>query len=222
MISNFIAMSGTSFENLILFINEHQYLIAVLTPLLTGEVSIHIFGILSGSGDISLLTTVIAVASIIVFDTIIYAAVKVAKKRSSTLERIRKIKLFTKIEKLFQKYEERYNKHPIVLLFAIKLMPMTKITVIFFSLCQKASIIRFVLWDIIITTIWATVIFLPGWFVGKEFLTQEAGNRLSNFALYLLLIMAAIILFGDWVDKVIMRITNNIANTLDRTQKKTD
>ena len=221
MVSDIVAIfSGVSFEDLILLVQEHQYIIAVLTPLLMGEISIHVFGILNGSGDISLVPTMIAFVGIIVFDTIIYVGVKMLRRRGDALGLVRRVKLFVKFEVLFRKCEERYSKHPMVLLFAIKLMPMTKFTIIFFSLCQKVSVARFVLWDIIITSAWAVVIFLPGWFVGKEFLTQEAGRRVGSFVIYFLLLVVVMTFFGDWIDRLIMRVVAKVVGVLDNGKEK--
>ena len=69
MISNSItALSSITFDQFAMLVQEHQYLIALLSPLLTGEMTIHVFGILNGSGDISLLPTLIALAAMVLFD----------------------------------------------------------------------------------------------------------------------------------------------------------
>ena len=209
-------LSNVSFDDFVFLMQEHQYLVSVLVPFFTGEFSVHIFGMLYGSGDISLLPAVIAAVSMVVFDTIIYSVVQILKRRNSTFERFRRIAVFAKVEKLFRKCENRYSKHPLLLLIAIKLMPMTKVTIIFFSMCQRLSIVRFIVQDTIITAVWVCIVFLPGWFVGKEFLTQEAGRRVSVFIIYFLLLVVVMLLFGERIDRAIMSVVNKFAKMLDR------
>ena len=148
--------------------------------------------------------------------SIVYGGVKILKRNDRIIQYIKKIRIIAQFEKLFQKCEKRYSNSPMLLLFAIKIMPMTKITLIFFSLCQRLSIAKFILQDIIITLIWCFIVFLPGWLVGKELLTQEVGRRLSSFVLYLLLVIAIMVLFGDWIDRTIMRGIKKIADIFER------
>ena len=199
---------------------KYQYIISILTPLLTGEISLHIFGILNGSGDISLLPFGISVVSILVFDTVVYATAQILRRYSDTLERIKRMKVLAKFQRMFQKCEEKYNRYPALLLFAIKIMPMTKFTIFFYALCSRVSIVRFVLQNIVVTSIWAVIMFLPGWFVGKEFLTQEAGRKVSSLTLYFLILVVAFIIFSEQINKLMITVVNKIVVTLDRMKKE--
>ena len=127
----------TSFDGLIMLLQEHQLIASTFTPFFAGEYSIHLFGILNGSGDITLMPTIIATGSIIFFDILIYSTVRIVQKNKDVAGRMRKVKFFAKIEALFKKHQERYGKNPTLLLIAVKLMPMTKVTLIFFALYQK-------------------------------------------------------------------------------------
>lgn len=219
MFSDIIALSTLTFDEMIFFFQEHQYLISVLTPLVTGEISIHIFGILNGSGDISLLPSIVTLVSMLVFDMIIYFTVRALNRHGKAAEKIRKIKILKKFEKIFQKCEERYSNYPGLLLFAIKVMPMTKLTMPFYTLYSKTSTARFILQDIIITFIWAVIVFLPGWLVGKEFLTQEAGRKVSSFILYFLILVMLVTLFSNQIDRVILAVINKIKRKLDQSRE---
>ena len=217
MLSEILAIpSAVTFDQFVVLVQEYQYIIAILTPLVTGEFSIHVFGILNGSGDLSFVPTVLAMVGIVVFDTMIYAGVKVLRQWEGVTERIKKMPVIAQFGKLFQKCEERYKNHPMLLLIAVKVVPMTKITLIFFSLFQKVSLARFVLYDILVTILWCTVIYIPGWLVGKELLTLEAGRQISSIILYILIIIILTLLFGDWVEKILLRMVNKVANALDR------
>ena len=213
MIGGFL---DTSFDGLIMLLQEHQLIASTLTPFFAGEYSIHLFGILNGSGDISLTPAIIATGSIIFFDILIYSTVRIVQKNKDVAGRMRKVKFFAKIETLFKKHQERYGKNPTLLLIAVKLMPMTKVTLIFFALYQKMSLLRFIIRDILISIIWVAIIFLPGWLVGKELLTEEVGRQVSTFIIYALLLIVLIFLFGDKINRCIMRIVAKIAGMVDK------
>ena len=217
MISDFITgFSSLSFDGLVVLFQEHQFLISVLLPFFAGELSIHLFGILNGSGDISLMPVVIAVISVILFDAVIYGTVRVLQRYDRLMYRFRTISFFAKLEDFFKKHEERYRANQLLLHIAVKLMPMTKITLIFFALYQKMSMIRFIIQDALITVVWVAIIFLPGWLVGKEFLTEEVGRRLGVFIIYFILLIVLMLLFGGKIDRLIMRAVTAVAEKMRR------
>ncbi|MCY4577206.1 MAG: hypothetical protein OXB96_02110 [Candidatus Kaiserbacteria bacterium] len=205
-----------SFDGFIALFHEHQILTSALIPFFAGEYSIHLFGMLYGSGAISLMPTVIAAGSILLFDFVIYGTVRVLQRYTNISTRLRNISFFAKIETFFKKSQGRYGKNPVLLFIAIKLMPMTKVSLIFFTLYRKVSVAWFIVWDVIISVIWVVIIFLPGWFVGKEFLTQEAGQRVTGIVVYFLLLVVLLTLFGDAVDKLVMRALAKIARVSSR------
>ncbi len=218
MISDVIttAFSTISFDGLVVLFHEHQFLISVLLPFFAGELSIHLFGILNGSGDISLAPALIAVASVLFFDVLIYGAVRVLQRHDRLMYRFRTISFFAKLERFFKKHEERYSANQLLLHIAVKLMPMTKVTLIFFAFYQKMSMLRFIIQDALITVVWVTIIFLPGWLVGKEFLTEEVGRRLGVFIIYFILLIVLMLLFGGKIDSFIMRVVTKISEKMRR------
>lgn len=220
MIGDIFSLSGVTFESLVSLVQEHQYAISILTPLLTGEIILHVFGILNGSGDISLFPFAISIVSIIVFDAVMYVTIKVLRQRYDLRAKIAKVKILTKFEKIFLKCEERYSNYPVLLLFAIKLVPMTKVTILFFSLWCRMSVVRFVLQDIIVTVIWALIIFLPGWFVGKEVLSREAGRNITSFIIYFLLLVVLVTLFGKYLDELLLKATSKIGEIFDKIKRQ--
>lgn len=221
MIDSIILLSGVTFEEAIVVIQQYQYLGAILTPLFFGELSFHIFGILNGSGDISLIPFVISLVSVVVFDTVLYSVMRVLKSRYHNFEEVlRKIKIMARFEKVFKKCEERYSKSPALLLTAVKLLPMTKVTILFFSLWTKISFRRFIMWDVVISVVWGVAVFAPGWFVGKELLSQEAGRNVVSFFVYFLALLVVFVLFGDYIDKLVLSITEKIAGKLGVRKKR--
>ena len=215
MISDLITgFSSISFDGFVVLFQEHQLLISVLLPFFAGELSIHLFGILNGSGDISLMPAIIAVISVLFFDVVIYGTVRALQRYDRLMHRFRAISFFAKLERFFKKHEERYSTNQVLLHIAVKLMPMTKVTLIFFALCQKMSMIRFIIQDALITMVWVTIIFLPGWLVGKEFLTEEMGRRLGVFIIYFILLIVLMFLFGGKIDRFIMRVITKIAEKM--------
>lgn len=215
MISNLITgLSNISFEGFVVLLQEHQFIISVLLPFLAGEFTVHLLGILNGSGDISLVPAFIAAASILFFDILIYGTVRMLQRYDRLMDRFRSLSFFAKLEDFFKKHEERYSANQTLLLIAVKLMPMTKVTLIFFALYQKMSMARFIIQDALITAAWVTIIFLPGWLVGKEFLTEEAGRRLGVFVIYFLLLIVLMLLFGGKIDRFIMRTVVKVAKKM--------
>ena len=223
MISDlFTGFSDISFDGFVLLLQEHQLLVSVLVPFFAGEFSVHLFGILNGSGDISLLPAVIATISIIFFDVVIYGTVQALQRYDRLVRRFRSIHFFAKFEQFFRKHEKRYSENQTLLLIAVKMMPMTKMTLIFFALCQKMSLVRFVIRDTLITVVWVFIIFFPGWLVGKEFLTEETGRQLGSFIVYFLLLIVLMLLFGDKIDRFVMQTVIRVAKKLRKFSGKSN
>ena len=220
MISELLTeFSTVSFEGLVTLLQEHQMLVSVLVPFFAGELSIHLFGILYGSGDISLMPAIIAMVSILFFDVVIYSVVRTVMRSKSIINYFQKKQFFAKCEKFFKDNEKKYRKNQTLLLIAVKLMPMTKVTLIFFALSQKMSLLRFIVRDAIITVVWVALIFSSGWLVGKELVTAETGRQLSNFILYFILLIVLLLLFGKQIDRLIMRAVDKIASMMDNSKQ---
>ena len=207
--------SAVSFEGLAVLLREHQLFVSVIVPFFAGEFSVHLFGILYGLGDISLWPAVIATASMVFFDVVIYATMRMLQRSDKVLNRVNKVRFFTKIRLFFEKHQKKYGNNPILLFILVKLMPMTKVTLIFYAFWQKMSLVRFVIQDAIITAIWVSIIFLPGWLVGKEVLTEEAGRRVSVFIIYFLVLIVLLLLFGNKIDTLLMRAIDSVARAVN-------
>ena len=217
MTSDLIArFSNTSFEGFIVLLQEHELIASILIQFFGGDIAIHMFGVLNGSGDISFTPIVIALVVILFFDIVIYFAVQILKQSTITLKYLNKIQFFTKFEKFFKRNEKRYNTSPTVLLTALKLMPLSKITLIFFAVSQKMSTLQFIVRDSIISVMWFTILFIPGWLVGRGFLTQETGIQASNFIVYFSLVIVIMIVFGKKIDRILMIGIDRIATAFGK------
>ena len=208
--------TNAPFEGFITLLQEHEVLASILIQFFGGDLAIHMFGVLNGSGDISFTPIVIALAVIFFFDIVIYCTVQALKQSGTTSKYLRNIRFLTKIERFFKRNEERYNTSPTLLLIAIKLMPLSKLTLIFFALSQKISTLQFIVRGSIISIVWFILLFIPGWLVGKGLLSQETGIQTSNFILYFALVVIALILFGKKIDHILMRGVDKIANKLHK------
>lgn len=217
MIGDVLAqISNTSFEGFIALLQEHELLASVLIQFFGGDLAIHMFGVLYGSGEISILPIVIALSVIFVFDILVYHIVRTLKRSEAILKHARNIRFFKKVETFFKKHEERYNKSPTLLLIAIKLLPLTKLTLIFFALSQKMSTVQFILRNSAISVIWFAVLFVPGWLVGRGLLAQEAGIQASNFIIYFSLLIIIVILFNKKIDQILMQGIDKIASAFGK------
>lgn len=126
------------------------------------------------------------------------------------------MQLIQRINTEFNIYEKRYQFFPLFLLFALKVMPFTKITIFFFALRHPMPLWQFFVKDCIVTFIWAFFIFVPGFLVGKELLADEVGRSLSNVFAFLILSLLIIILFGRYVEPTIQRVLNCLAKRFKR------
>ena len=206
MISDLLVrFSNTSFEGFLAVVQEHELLASIVIQFFGGDVAIHMFGVLYGSGDISIVPIVVALAVIFLFDVIVYCTVRVVKNSESILKRARDIHFFIKIETFFKKHEKRYHTSPTLLLTAIKMMPLSKFTLIFFALSQKMSTTQFIIRNSIISIIWFIILFVPGWLVGRGLLAQEAGIQASNFIIYFSLLLIIVLLFSKKIDQTVVR-----------------
>lgn len=205
-------MIGSVFEGFIVVLQEHEVLAPIVVQFFGGDFAIHMFGVLYGSGDISIMPIVIAIAVIFFFDILVYSTVRALKRSNITLRYIRNIQLFTKIESFFKKNEERYRRSPTLLLAAVKIMPVSKLTLIFFALSQKMSLTQFIVRDSVITVVWFIVLFTPGWLVGRGFLAQEAGIQTSNFIIYFAIVIVLTLLLSKKIDHALMRLIDQIAS----------
>ena len=193
------------FEKFIVLLREHELLASVLIQFFGGDVAIHMFGVLNGSGEISIMPIVIALVVIFFFDIVIYCTVQMLRQSSVVSKYFRSVRFFTKIERFFKRNEERYNTSPTLLLVAIKLMPLSKLTIIFFALSQRMSTLQFIVRGSVISLVWFVLLFIPGWLVGRGFLAQEAGIQANNFILYFSLLIIAVLLFSKKIDKLLMQ-----------------
>ena len=190
-----------SFDDVVHLVHDYQYLIAAISPFLFGEAVIHLFGILIGSGDLPWSLLLITVCAIVFYETAVYAIVRLLVRRCALRERIERVPVLSHIDAVFKTYQARYRRNPYVLLFVIKTVPLTKFTVIFYALRYEMPVLVFMLRDIGLTALWVLVMFTPGFLVGKEFLTEEAGRNLSEFILLFFLVIVLMMIIGKYLER---------------------
>ena len=64
------------------------------------------------------------------------------------------------------------------------------------------------------------IMFLPGWLVGREFLTQEAGRNISSVTLYFLIVVILLIIFGEQINRLAIAGVNKLMAILDHIKKE--
>ena len=212
-------ISAASVEGFIALLQEHPLLTPVLMQFFGGDVAIHMFGVLYGSGDISAISIVTALTIMLFFDTFTFYTVRKLKQSNVVLKSIKDIQFLANIETFFKKHERRHNTSPTLLLIAIKLMPLSKITVIFFALSQKMSTTKFTIQNSIISAVWFAMVFVPGWLIGRGFLAQEAGIQASSFIGYFTLIIILVLLFNKKIDQVLMWGIDRISSVFGKNKR---
>ena len=213
-------LSTESLEHLIALIAEHQYLIAIITPLTVGEINMHAFGILYGSGEISVYPFFVGVAAIIAFETIIYAGTQALKRTGIITDSIKEKRFFKKLDTLLMRYDRQFHHHMYFFLIAMKTLPMTKIIIFLFALRYDMPVRVFVLKDTVVTVLWTTFLFIPGWFVGRELLTQETGLGITQVIIYALFLIAVFVIFGRRLQTGFDALLRRIVRRLESRERK--
>lgn len=192
------------------FISENQYLFAIFVPIISGEIGTHLLGVLIGSGVISVKVILVTVFIVLLYDNTLYFLIYKAKRKYDIFGYIDKIKYVSYINKKFKEYQTQYKKGYPFLLFAIKILPFSKITIPLFSLYSEIHPKRFFVIDFFVTFVWAFILVAPGYLVGTGFLFEDEGQKLSGLFIYGLGFIIFIIIFGSAIDKFLLFLNKNI------------
>lgn len=198
------------------FIVNNQYIIAIITPLTVGEVNMHALGILFGAGTIPIYPFLVSIVSILVIEIGIYTGTQLLKRRVTVAPSIREKPFLKKLDAVLVKYDQQFHNHQYLLFIAMKMMPMTKIIIFLFALRYRIPIRDFMIKDTVVTVLWSLLLFFPGWFVGRELLTQEAGLSIVKVGLYVLAIIILIVLFGKPLQQVFDTLLKKVARHLQK------
>ena len=192
----------TSFENLTLLVQEYQYGVVLLAPLFIGEIALFFFGILFGSGSMSLLAVLLGLGVVVLYDVIIFLLVRYVKG-------IRTLSFFTTLytalpflqtlRRKSDEYQQEYGDRTLLFICFLKILPLTKITIIFYALTSKTNIFSFVIKDIVATLFWASIVVIPGILVGREFFSYSDGQTLGTLFLVLIGFLIGMSLFEKYL-----------------------
>ena len=218
---DFLAIVDASrFESLLQIVAEWQYVIAVLAPLSIGEPAIHVFGVLYGAGEIAIFPFLIALGGSIITETLVYVFAGYLERHHDLSNRARRTPFLVRAARVFINYERQFRGHLLLLLFVMKVVPLTKFAVFLFALRYKLSFWGFLVRNTIVTTIWGLFIFIPGWLVGKEFLSQASGMRFVNFILYFLLLIISLALFGRHFERFFVFLAKKVMRFFEERKKR--
>ena len=216
-------LSLLTFQDISSFIQQYQYFVAVLTPLVFGEVAIYLFGVFIGAGDASPLAVFVAFVSIIFYEALVLIGVQFLRRHDmfpkSWVQKTASFPLIAKLERAFTAYEEKYRAFPLFLLFALKTMPFTKVTIFFFTIRYPMPLLQFIIKDCIVTVIWASFIFVPGLLVGKGILTETEGQSIGTFFLFLVLFLIITMILGKYIERFVHRIMEKIMQLKNRNKQ---
>lgn len=212
-------LSVNLIEQVTATIAQYQYLIAVTTPLTIGEVTLHAFGVLYGSGKTTIYPFLVGVISIITFETAVYAVTQALKRTGVLSNRVTSRPFFKKLDAVLKTYERQFQHHIYFLIVAMKIAPMTKGLVFLLALRSNMSTWSFFIRDTVVTVIWTLFLFVPGYFVGRDILTREAGLEISNTILYAVALFVAIVLFGKHIQRGLTYLMQKIVQRLDQSKR---
>ena len=197
--------SFTSFETFIILVQDYQYLIAVFTPIFVGELGIYLFGMLFGSGDITILPVVALFLSIITYDILVFLSVRCIRYYGlfQTEHRITALPIIQRIARIFALCEKRYHSFPLFFLFVLKTAPFTKVTIFFFAFRYRVSLIQFVIWDMVVTLLWGACIFVPGILIGRGLLVESESRTAGIFILTIALFIIVSLILGPYIERTL-------------------
>ncbi len=203
-----IISSPEAFNEFIIFVEEHQYLIAVLTPILTGEVGIYFISVLFGSGDTSLFAVLLMFLSVVFYDTAVFLGVKCIRRYGLFRKQIECLSVppfLVGFCNRIKEYELEYQSFPLLLLFVLKVLPFTKITIFFFALRYRMTVLQFIIRDMIVTILWGGCIFIPGVLIGRQLLTESEGRTIGMFLTAFILFLLLSIIASPYIERLAHR-----------------
>ena len=174
-----LSFSEPTFSSFASLVQHHQYIVAFLAPLTIGEVALFFFGVLFGAGTLSFIPLFVGLGVIVFYDICILLFARWLKTTQYAKTMYTSFPFFKKTNALVDRYVAEYATQPLLMLFLLKVLPLTKVTIFFYSMKYSLPLRTFILRDVIATSMWASIIFVPGILVGKEFFSYESGQTIS-------------------------------------------
>ena len=174
--------SEEQFTAFAVLVPEFSFLIALIAPLIGGEVAVSVLAFLAGQG-IFPLWTIIAGSF---FGMILLDSFWFMVPRSRWGERLKgKARVSDKYRALEQRVESLSHKNDIVILIISKILIGTRILILAYLSVRKISFIKFLAYNSIATLIWAIVLGYIGWFAGRGYYSlAHAQDQLFVGVLY--------------------------------------
>ena len=185
------------------FVSEYQIFVALTIPILLGEAGLYLFGVLSGIDSQFYSAIIISVISIVFYELLMYVVVTFLKNRHNLVERIEKMPVLRLADAVFKKCQQQHPDNPLMVLFALKTLPMTKVSIFFFLLRYNIPIGQFMLKDLFITALWTLPIVIPGWLAGRGFLSYTEGRMLWKFILLFVLFLLIMWFLNKYIQKAV-------------------
>ncbi|MDO8566924.1 MAG: hypothetical protein Q7R58_02100 [bacterium] len=174
--------SEEQFAELAVLIPEFSFLIALVAPLIGGEVAVSFLAFLAGQG-IFPLWKIIAGSF---FGMILLDSFWFMVPRSRWGERLKeKARVSDKYRALEKRVEFFSHNNDIVILILSKVLIGTRILILAYLSIRKISFIRFFAYNSVATLVWAIVLGYVGWFAGRGYYSlARAQDQLFIGALY--------------------------------------
>ena len=196
-----LSFSEPTFSSFASLVENYQYTVALLAPLTIGEVALFFFGVLIGAGTLSFGPLFVGLGVIIFYDVCILLFARWLKTTRCAQKMYLSFPFFKRTSALVDRYVADYATQPLLMLFLLKVLPLTKITIFFYSMKYSLPLRTFILRDIIATSMWASIIFIPGVLVGKEFFSYESGQTIST----LIGLFVIFLIFMNFLERYIVR-----------------
>lgn len=185
---------------------EYHIPLIILATLSNGELATHSLGILTAGLKTPLYTPLLICATVFTYDMCAYGITYWIKKKQFRFLHKKKPQWLEALHNVYLSLEERGRGRSVSLLLLLKLLPLSKFTIIFYLLRQKHSFGRFVLQDCLAILSWLAILFGTGLVIGFGLLSVEEGGFLKNIIIYLFVAILASSFFKKDIERFFGRL----------------
>lgn len=182
---------------------EYSFPLAILAPIVGGEIAILGLAFLAGQGILPLWDVIIGGFLGMFLLDVFWFSVPKSRWGEKFREKSRESEKYRMLE---AKIEEFSHRSDIMILFISKVLVGTRILTLAYLSIRKVPFRRFLKYNLLATLPWAVMLGYLGWFAGLGYYSLEKANHnLTVGALYLALAVAAFYLLQwlirQWVTK---------------------
>ena len=193
----------------ITLINEYQYNIITGLILFSSDATVQIVGMLIGLNVFSPYIIIYTIFVMLIVDTISYFIAFSIQHLKFVNNFFYSKKWFVKLTNKFDTYHKEYRVLETFLLFIIKLLPFSRLLVIFFILYTKWSFKKFFLINSCVMLVWISIFGSVGYLIGNGVLHITEGKNIFSIVLIIVASLAIIFFLIPFIQNIILKRIKN-------------